>query len=289
MERRDYPPPPPPPPGYYPPPPPPYGYPPPYPYPYPYPPPGYYYYKQPVYPGLYGQPPQQPRLRFDLLFRILFRPKEAFLELYHCTTKIEGIQMVAVLAILSTVMNLIVSMTINVNLMGGYSTYDASYNMVQVAVQSALAVPLAIITVYAVGWLSAKLTRSIGRGREDVDKTIGLLGYGNIVGVFLGIIQLIIYGIVFIALRDASFDVAFPVTIGLLITFAVISFVWGLIVSGTAVSVANDVTLGQGIGSYFLASLIIGFIIVGMVMGILIAILFTAYPYIITFLICSIR
>jgi hypothetical protein len=252
------PPPPPPPPGYAPPPP---GY-PPYPYPYPYPPPPQF--RPSVYDGLYAQEPETPRLRLDILPKVLFKPKEAFVDIHNHTTKIQGIIMVIIITLIQASITLLFFFNTGIY-SAGYTTPDSSEAFTIIFLMiSLIGVPLAVVSLYFVGYLSAIFSREIGGGRNDTDKTIGLLGYGSILTLVMAIIQI---ALLYLVLGNIANDVDTLEEsanlfryLGIVILVAIIGFIWGLWVNGTAVSVANDISVGQGAVSYFLASLIIGFI-----------------------------
>lgn len=208
--------------------------------------------------------------------------------MYHCTTKFEGFKIITFFTAITVILNLIVSYMLNISYQGGYSGYEPAFNTTYILVQSGIAIPVALISLYAVGWFSALLSRSIGHGRNDPDKTIGFLGYVQIVSLVIGIIQVIAVSIIFIAIPEPNTegmmeDIFFNSSramafVMISIILAIISFIWGLWVAGNAVSVANNVNLGEGIVSYFFAILIIGFIIVGIIVTALIALFVAIAP-----------
>ncbi len=205
------------------------------------------------------------------MFKVLVWPKKAFAELYHQTTLREGIIIFILITIFSAIVNLASQLLLPTALFGGYSTLGSFNSEVGIYLYIApiIAIPLGLLMLYLTGWLSAKFTKSIGRGFGDVEKTIGFFGYAAVVGLVVGIIQLIMIGAIILARGPipesadepmGAFENMFAILAFMLI-IGVISFIWSLYVYGSAVSVANDVSLGEGVVSYFLASLIIGMIV----------------------------
>ena len=256
-------------------------YPPQYPYPMPYPP--YPYYPYPYYPFrpsyysyLYQQQPQKPRLRLDLLFKILFKPKSAFIELYHQTTMKEGIVIFLILTIISTFITLIGSFVLPITMYGSYGTPSpSSYSLLLII--PLIMIPISLLLLLASGWLTAKISKGIGQGFGDANKTIGFFGYAAIVGFFIGIIQTIIFiGITPLEASgaDSPNDIYgslgyFFIRMIITIIISIITIIWYLIVYGTAASVANDVSVRMGIVSYFLAAIIIAVIYVAIFFAII--------------------
>jgi hypothetical protein len=231
---------------------------------------GYHKIKTPVYEGLYTQPPEKPRLRFDILPKTLFQPKKAFLELYNHTTAFQGIFVVLLLTSIVVILNLTVSIDFNISIMQSISSYRGIYFLFMIGSNPILALPFALVTVIGSAWLSAHFSRIFLQGRGDVDKTIGLVGYGRTVSLFLGIIYLIALTYIIATLYGSDSS---PVVGSmdhmeefiLTYTILVISFIWTIIVSGIAVSVANDIPIAQGIFVYTISLVAIGIIIIIMI------------------------
>jgi len=237
----------PPPPQYSPPQYPPPQYPPPYappPYPYPYPNP----YVQPMshYGPLYSLPPRRPRLRFDLLLKVLVQPKEAFQLLYLQTTKTQGLVMAVLLSLLTAVLTALVLW---------FSVTDPFGIMFKInLVLIPLTVIMSLISVYGTGWLSAKLSN----GRKDIDKTVGLVGYGSIVSFVMSLVSLGLISL--LSVVEGSYNGA--TCMSYMISIA--GFIWAVYVNGHAVSVANDISVGSGMGCYFIAAIILMIIVFGL-------------------------
>jgi len=241
-----------------PPPPPPYGYPYPYPpppYPYPYPPP----FVPSVYGELYTRPQEEPRIRFDVLLKVFYSPKEAFVEIYHSTTKIQGIFVTLIFTLILSFFTIIsyIQTAFIPGSFGSSSFLPYGDSLMIASASQAFAIPLAIISLYIMGYLSAAVSQGLGGLRKDVDKTMGLLGYGVIVTFIFGLIQLVLVMILSVTvLSDDSISGDFAV-LGIAGVIGIISFFWSLWVNGTAVSVATDTTVAKGILSYFLALIVV--------------------------------
>jgi hypothetical protein len=250
------PPPPPPPPGH---PPPPQGY-PAYPYPpYPYPPPPQF--RPSVYDGLYAQEPETPRLRLDILPKVLFKPREAFVDIHNHTTKVQGIIMVIIITLIQSSITFMFFFNTGIY-DSGFSTPDSedSFNNIFIFT-SVIGIPLAVLSLVLMGYLSALFSHEIFHGRKDSDKTIGLLGYGTIVTFVMAMIQI---ALLYLLIEDILNNVdtfeesgTLFLYFGIVITMTIIGFIWSLWVNGTAVSIANDITIGQGIITYFISWIII--------------------------------
>ena len=233
-----------------------YPYPPPYQYPYPYPP--------HLFPSLYGhiyeKPPERSRLRFDILPKILFKPKSAFKEIYPHTYKGEGLAMVFVLTLIYIFIQIAFYSANNI-IFGSYGSITTNVTDGYALLIFTVSIPSALITVSLIGFISAKISKEMRGGRDDVDKTIGLLGYANVVNIVWGSITMVIIHIIF--MMEFSNDyIALP--IGYRIMFgilALIGFIWSLIVNGYAIAIANNISLGRGIILYFIFSLLVAFFI----------------------------
>lgn len=225
------------------------------------------------YPELYRKPGQEHKLRFDALPKILFKPKEAFAEIYHNTGISQGI----IVGIIIYVISILISYSASTMSGSPYAGLGGRYYLEQSSALPllglAMGIPLSIVSLLAMGWLSAKLAKAIGEGRGDVGKTIGFFGYATVVSLVIGIINSALIASRVIKFYPAGeyelYELApFLLGMAILSLVGIISFIWSLWVNGTATSVANDVSVGIGVVSYFLAVIIIGVIIVGISIGI---------------------
>ena len=193
----------------------------------------------------------------------MFKPKEAFKEIYPHTTKIQGILAVLFLTIIYTAIQ-IAFFLISEYVVSGWGDYYLWFGGYQSFLpypifQFIFSIPIAIISLYLTGYFSAVITREM-RGRRDVDKTIGLLGYGYIVSVVLGFITLIILLVIGPSpFSDRSIDTIF-IFIIVFIILMIINLIWTFWVNGHAIAIANNVSLGRGILAYFFAQIIVSLI-----------------------------
>lgn len=204
-----------------------------------------------VYDGLYALPKEEPRLRFDMLGKVAIRPLDAFLALYPNTTKRQGLTVALVLIIIQT--------SIELTVKGALTSFSQEFmeNMVGVVLAASIGIPIALFSVVIMGYFSALISKGMGSGRNDVDKTIGLLGYAAVT-------TLIVYFfadlISFLFPNTDNMDMATAITVlGMIIILFIVvifGFVWTLWVNGYAVSVANDIPLKHGILTYLVAMLI---------------------------------
>jgi hypothetical protein len=233
--------------------------------PYPYPPPEY---RPSLYDGLYQLPKEEPRLRLDILPKVLFQPREAFMDIYQHTTKTQGIIVALIIVIIQSAFSIMIVSGTGIYIAGTFSAPGRSA-LAYAYFQYSIAIPLAILGLYLYGYFSAIISREMGGGRNDIDKTIGLLGYGAIVALVTGILALLIFSYALIPYDISDGLQQFFMSMGILVLFGLIAFVWGLWVNGCAVSVANDISVNRGILTYFVASLIGGIIlgIIGFIIG----------------------
>ena len=219
-------------------------------------------YRQTTYGEFYSQPERPPRIRWDKIFNVLFAPVETFREIYHDTTKMQGIIVTTFFTILSVALSLFFYSTFGFYETGmGVSDNDSGFLWFFIII-TAITIPLAIVGLYLSGYFSAMIAGGMG-GFKNPDKTIGLVGYGVIVSFIMGTIQLSVLSVV----TDPNpevYDSSYGASIGIAIVFGIISFIWSLWVNGSAVSVANDVSLGKGVLSYFLG-LILTWIVIAVI------------------------
>ncbi len=202
-------------------------------------------------------------LNLGVLPQVLTSPKSAFESIKGDTSMKDGVLVYLIL----TVLGLIVSMAATMAAFGG-ALGTGSYVVNQIVVLVFGAVGLVLT-----GIVAAAIAASIGKGTADNDTTVGLLGSSTIVGLVVSIVVTIVGvfilgGVAAGAAGSATGGLALGGSIGLIFIVAIIGFLWSLYVSGTAVSVANNVSLGAGVASYFIAAIVVGFVI-AFVMGII--------------------
>ncbi|MDI6887051.1 MAG: YIP1 family protein [Candidatus Thermoplasmatota archaeon] len=227
------------------------------------------------YPEVYRKPEQEHRLRFGALPKILFKPKEAFAEIYHNTGILQGITVAIIIYVISSLISYsagaLSGYYYSCGGFGGYySGQFTASTLTGLTINLAIGIPLSIVSLLAIGWLTAKLAKAIGKGRGDVGKTIGFFGYATVVSLVMGVVSVILFMVIMreMIMQSSAGPMdkgGFPATLLpfaiIAVVIAIIGFVWSLWINGTATSVANDVSVGIGVVSYFLAAIIVGIIV----------------------------
>lgn len=204
-------------------------------------------------------------LNIGVLGQVLFSPKAAFESIKDKTTMMDGIIMLVILSILGSILGMVITLAVSGAIV---TTQGAALTMSNWVLSLVLDLVVGIIVLIAVGWLSSVLAKSIGKGTGDMGKTVGMLGYTEIVNLIIGILASIIIVAMAGSLVNAAVTGNAGATLGFLGVvgiLAIIGFIWTLYVGGAAVAVANDTSLGAGIASYFIASIIIGLVVVGVI------------------------
>ncbi len=184
-------------------------------------------------------------LNFGILGQVLFSPRKAFESVKGKTTIMDGILLYLIFAVLASVISLV---------LGGTSVVSMVISLV-----------IGIVIFLLVSFLAMKLSAAIGKGKESLDETIGFLGYTSVIDLIMGVIMaLLMMAFVGSAINATTVSgalgaVATAATLALII--GIVALIWKLYVGGTAVSVANNVSLGAGIAAYFISWLIVSLVI----------------------------
>jgi hypothetical protein len=180
-------------------------------------------------------------------------PRRAFLDIYHDTTKIQG---VLVTIIFTTLFVLLIAFTNSEfgfigSGMGSFG-FDEDF-LISSAISASIMIPFFVIGLFLVGHFSSDFAGKSG-GYKNIDKTIGLLGYGAIVRFVVGTILLVVFPRL-IGPGSGYYDDYGNYYLGMEIetVFIIIAIFWSFWVNGSAVSVANDTGIFKGIMSYFIA------------------------------------
>jgi hypothetical protein len=264
------------------------GYPPPPGAPYPYPQP-YYPGYAPIpsrHPGVYDKPEQEPFIDFGALFKLLFKPKDTFRELYNHTNAMSGIILVVVFTLISTGYSFAIAAAFFPDLGADAEEQDEDNPFAGLGETpldnpfwAGLSFVLGIVSFVLVALLVHVIVKSSKEAlKPDRDKTIGLLGYAYFPGFVIGFLTTPLSLMMTDALAADTEAGAFPTeACGILLAFgviAIIAFIWELWIQGHAVSVANDTTLGMGVVFIFISGIIIGIVIAGISAAITIAVAF---------------
>ena len=211
------------------------------------------------YPGLYTQPKHPPRFDFSDLVRIMFSPVQAFTSLYLSTNLRRAMAIVLVFSLLSITISTLVTSRMSVVL--GYDASDA----LNLAFQASAAFLLMIFTFLLLGLVTAWIAKVIFGGRGETSMTVTLLGYCYPLYVVLSIIILALFSVGFEGIDLTNMDAWTDAQMNQAIVWgAALLFVgffglgWLLWIVGRAVSVANDISTGEGVLSTILGGAIVG-------------------------------
>lgn len=221
------------------------------------------------YPGLYTNPKHAPRLDFADLLRVSYKPKAAFANLYLSTDLHRALALVLVFSILSAVVSILV--TADMGELLGYDTGDA----LTLAFQGFVSWIVSLLAFLIFGVTSALVAKGVFGGRGERSSTITLLGYCYPAYVLLSVVLILVFNSGFKGLDFGMIDQwtehqlnqAFAAG-AVLVAIAIVGLTWLLWIASSAVSVANDVSRGEGALSVILAAIAAGivYILVGMVM-----------------------
>ncbi len=221
------------------------------------------------YPGLYNQPRHAPRLDFRDLARVFYSPTRAFPNLYLSTNLQRAIAIVVVFSLASAVGSIIV--TADMGKVLGYDTGDA----LEMGFQGFVSWIVSILAFLIFGVSAAMIAKSVFGGRGERSMTLTLVGYCYPAYVLLSLLLLAMFNIGFQDLNlsqvqdwtQEELDQAIAAGTALIVV-AFIGLVWLLWVVSKGLSVANDISVGEGAMTSIMAVIIAGivFVLVGMVM-----------------------
>lgn len=222
------------------------------------------------YPGLYSQPKHPPRFDFSDLVKIMFSPVQAFTSLYLSTNLRRSMAIVLVFSMLSIFVSTLVTSEMAVVL--GFDASDA-FNL---AIEASAAFLITIFSFLLLGLVTAWIAKVIFGGRGETSTTITLIGYCYPLYVVLSIIILAMFTVGFEGIdltnmdawTDAQMNQAIAWGMALLLV-GVLGLGWILWIVGRAVSVANDISTGEGVLSAILGGVIAGalYLVAGAVMN----------------------
>jgi len=199
------------------------------------------------YPGLYDKPKSHPRFHFMDIARAALSPRKAFMKLYLTTNMQRAMAIVAVFSMVLVSISILVS--VDMADVIGYDTGDT----IQFAGHVFFSWVLAILTFMIYSIAASAIAKGVFEGRGDRSSTIALLGYCFPVYVLVSVILFLIFeigfeSVGFVPLGQWTSEELNRVTIGvvLLVIAAFIGLVWLLMISSRAISVANDISLGEG-------------------------------------------
>jgi len=222
------------------------------------------------YKDLYDQPKSHPRFHFMDLVRVAYSPKKAFMKLYLATNMQRALAIVIVFSMVLVGISIFVSVE-----MADVIGYDAG-DAIQFGGQVFLAWILSILTFMIFSIVASAIAKGVFGGRGDRSSTISLVGYCFPAYVLVSVALFLIFefgfeSVGFVPLEEWTKEELNRVSFGvvLLVIVAFIGMIWLLILSSRAISVANDISLGEGALTSILSASASGFVfmVVQMVMS----------------------
>ncbi len=221
------------------------------------------------YPGLYAQPKHAPKLDLRNFFRLVAAPRRSLSELYLSTNLKYAMFLVA----LSTAIYAVVSAAVTSEMSEVIGVGDT--NAFELLALVALGWIVAIISFLVFAVVSSMVSHEVFDGRGDKCSTIALAGYCYPWFVMITLVILTMFAVGFSGLElsqvqhwgDSEIERAI-VWGAVLLASAVLGLIWLLILTGRAVSVANDVSVGEGVLSAIIGAIAAGLVslVVGAVM-----------------------
>ena len=211
-------------------------------------------------------------LDLGVLPKVLFSPKAAFESIKDKTSMGDGIIMYLILGIVSFIISAIITIAAFGTMV---SPGGAAFGTGWAIVGLVIGLVVGIVFLIIVALLAAKIATALTKGNYNMEKTVGFLGYGEIVGLVMGVlISLVMVGVGYslVSVGPGGIPAANMSALGIISMLGIMAFIWQLYVNGAGVAVANDVGLGIGIVSYFVAALIIGLIVAVVVVAIIAAV-----------------
>lgn len=206
------------------------------------------------YPGLYTRPKERPRFDIGGLMRAAALPSDAFQRLMVSTDFGHAMTIMVMMALIGSLLSGVVSWTLLDEL--GYYTS----NNLWLAVGESLNFGIEILTFFVFSFSAAWISKGAFKGRGDYTSTATLMGYAF---VWFSLFSLFNEGAFSTILTDVIYGEGEAVTASLLALAALflvflLGLAWLLWISARAVSVANDISLSEGVLTVIIAALVTG-------------------------------
>jgi len=221
------------------------------------------------YPGLYIQPKHAPKLDLRNFFRLIAYPRRSLSELYLST----DLKYAMLLVVLSSTIYAVVSTAVTIEMSEVIGMGDA--NTFELLVLGAFGWIVTIISFLVFAVVSSIVSHGVFGGRGDKGSTVALAGYCYPWFVMVTLVLLTMFAVGFSGLElsqvqhwgDSEMERAI-VWGAVLLASAVLGMIWLLALTGRAVSVANDVSGGEGALSAIIGAIAAGLVslVVGAVM-----------------------
>ncbi len=214
---------------------------------------------------LYSQPRKAPRFDLKDLVRVLYSPAEAFRSLFLSTNLQRSLALVVVFSMISVFASILV--TLDAATVLHFDTRDA----IDVSSRGVVSWIITLFSFLVFSLVAAVLSKGVFGGRGERSMTITLVGYCFPAYAVLSVLLLMIFGSSFGGADLLDFETwsKTAAVLGVLM-FVVLLFgtIWLIWVVARAISVANDVSMGEGVLTAIMAAIPAGvaFLIVGAVM-----------------------
>jgi hypothetical protein len=213
------------------------------------------------YPGLYTQPRRTPGLDLRNLFRATVSPRSAMPELYLSTDLRHAMFLVGI----ATTIYATVSTAVTGLMPGSVGLGDAT--SLDLLILGALGWIIAVVSFLVFALVSSIVSHEVFGGRGDKGSTIALTGYCYPWFVLVTVALLTVFAVGFGDLDlsqvqdwgDAEVERAIAWG-ALLLVSAIAGLIWLLAMTGRAISVANDISGGEGALSAIIGSIAAGLV-----------------------------
>jgi len=179
--------------------------------------------------------------------RVATFPKKTFMKLFLVTNMQRSLAVVTVFSMVLVALSVLVSVD-----MADVIGFDAG-DAIQFGGHAFFAWVLSILTFMIFCFAASAISKSVFGGRGDRSSTISLMGYSFPIYVLVSAVLFVIFefgfeSVGFLPLDQWSSEVLDQVTVGvfLLVIAAFIGMIWLLIIASWGISVANDISLGEG-------------------------------------------
>lgn len=207
---------------------------------------------------------------------VLYSPRKALESVKDGAKMSDGI----ILFVLFAVLGSIIGGLLSYGVIGTIVTSNGmSMSIGSWAVSMVLDIILGVVMFLIVGFVIAKIAGAIGSKPANVERTIGLLGYTQVIPFVLGLIASLVVAVTGASIiSTSSLGVAVGTGLGFLgiiFVLGLLELIWMLLVGGMAISIANEVSWGAGIAAYIVGGLIIAAILFAIVVAVVAAVGFT--------------
>lgn len=225
------------------------------------------------HPGVYEREEESPRFDLRNWVRMLFKPKEAFEDLYNHTSALTGVVIAIVLISATTIIGVVLMQEIAADVVipeNQSAPFGAeSFNVTAEGVAITIGIEVGMFLV--AGLFVFGLLSTIGNARRpNLGKTLGLIGYAKLPAFLIGIPLALVAPMILATVdweevqrlqeEGEEGQMGVPDWAGevcglgaFMVLLAIVMFIWGLWVHSHAAAVANDTAPGTAMGFTLLA------------------------------------